>query len=248
MEYYKASETMNIKNLVLAIIAFALIIGCNNENYFLAGDDFLISQDKAELIAKRVAKSLPGEDFGDELIVDLYNTGQGEINLKKTYIIDDKDGKPAFYIVNFENGGFVILSADFRMEPILSVSEAGYFEIKDQYPQGLGNWLKNMKENVDFIRAGNYEADEHFTQSWESLLSNEHNEITTRRGKDPFEHLKITKLKHVMHLKWNHHGEGYNDSVPRNCTNNPSGKAYAGCVPVTVGQILRHWEYPTSYE
>ena len=241
---------MRFKYLFVTIVALAVIAGCNNEDYFLDGDDFLVSQDKAELIAKRVVKSLPDNDFGDELIVDLQNKAdQGEVIVKKTFIIDDKNGKPAFYIVNFENGGFVILSADIRMGPVLSISEIGYFDVNDDYPKGLDNWLRSMKENIDFIRVGNYEADEHLRQSWEYLLSDEQDEITTRRGsKNILEYLKIMEFKHIMHLKWNHHGEGYNDSVPRNCTNNPSGKAYAGCVPVTVGQILRHWKYPTSYE
>ena len=238
-----------IKSVFLIVITLIIIIGCNNEDNFLAGNDFLVSQEKAELIAKRIAKILPGEDFDSELIINIDHSEAGEPTVKKTYVVNDKSGTPAFYIVNFESGGFIILSADFRMGPILSISEIGYFEISDDYPKGLDNWLRSMIENIDFIRTGNHEADEHIRLLWENLLSDKHEEITTRKGgKDPLEYLKITELKHIMHLKWNHHGDGYNDSVPRDCPNNPSGKAYVGCVPVAVAQILRHWEYPQHYE
>ena len=243
---------MLIRSIFLITIAFAVFAtGCNNEDNFLDDDDYFVSQDKAELIAKRIVENLPDNTSvtDNELIIDFDENANGTLAVKKTYAINDKNNKPAFYIVNFENGGFVILSADIRMGPILSISEIGYFEVNDHYPEGLGLWMSSLQKNIEHIRDLNYITDNDQKQAWEALLSTEQNSITTRKaGKTPLESLKITELKHIMHLKWNHHGEGYNDSVPLNCTNNPSGKAYAGCVPVTIGQILRHWEYPKSYE
>ena len=245
---------MNIRNLILTATLFSIIItGCKNENELLLEENFFISSDEAERIAERIAESLLSNNPAAEgnTIIDLHDTSKSGESSKvgTTYAVNDKENKPAFYIMNYEKGGFVILSADIRMGPILSVSEIGFFEINDEYPEGLNNWMSNIKESIDILRAGNYKADEEQKQVWEALLNAEKHDIKTRKGGDsPLEQFKILELKHIMKLKWNHHGDGYNDSVPLNCPNNPGGKAYAGCVPVTVGQILRHWQYPESYE
>ena len=241
-------------NIFLTVILFSVLItGCQDEKELLLEEDFFISSDEAERIAERIAKSLPNEEsaFYDGLIINLRdNTNPGESSkVGSTYTINDKESKPAFYIMNYEKGGHIILSADIRMGPILSISEIGSFEISDEYPEGLNIWMSNVKESIELIRAGNYEADEIQKQVWEALLNVEQYDIKTRKGGDmPLEGLKILEFKHIMNLKWNHHGEGYNDSVPHNCPNIPGGKAYVGCVPVTVAQILRHWKYPESYD
>ena len=245
---------MNIRNLFFTATLFSiLVIGCQNEKEFLLEEDFFITSSEAEHVAERIAESLLSSSSvsGDGLIIDLHDkSNNGELHkVGTTHTINDKESKPAFYIMNYEKGGHIILSADIRMGPILSLSEIGSFEISDEYPEGLNIWMSNIKESIEIIRAGGFEADENQRQVWEALLSTEQYDIKTRKGVDsPLEYLKVSELKHIMNLKWNHHGEGYNDSVPQDCPNNPSGKAYAGCVPVTVGQILRHWQYPKSYE
>ena len=237
--------------LTVTISAF-IMAGCQKDIALLE-EDFIVSPDKAKRIAERISESIinKGSISGNNIIIDFKDTAnQNEASkVKYIHIVNDKNDKPAFYIIDFEEGGFVILSADIRMGPILSISEVGSFGVNDEYPEGLNSWMNNIKESIEILRAGNYEADKNQRHAWEALLSVEQNSITTRSEiKDPFEYLTVTELKHIMNLKWNHHGDGYNDSVPHNCPNNPGGKAYAGCVPVTVGQILRHWRYPESYD
>ena len=244
---------MNLRNSFLAILAFIMFAGCNNDNGLLTEDDYFIPINRAELVARRIAGAFPDDNIitGNKIEIPLQdNVKQYDPPaIKASFTIHGKTGKPTFYVINFEKGGYVILSADIRMGPVLSVSGVGFFEVNNEYPDGLKVWMSNINENIEILRAGNYEVDEVRKQEWEALSNAGQNEITTRKGsKNPLNELTITNYKHIMHLQWNHHGEGYNDSVPHDCTNNPGGKAYAGCVPVTVGQILRHWEHPKSYE
>ena len=243
---------MKYRNVFLAVTLFSLFVtGCQKEKELLLEEDFFISSDDAERIAERISGSLPDNGSEDGMIIDFRDAGnQGEASKVKTiHAINDKDNKPALYILNYEKGGFIILSADIRMGPILSISEIGSFEVTDNYPEGLNNWMRNIKESIEILRTGNYEADDIQRQAWEALLNVENNHIETRNGSSsPLEYIKVLKIKRVMNSKWNHHGEGYNDSVPLSCPNNPGGKAYAGCVPVTVGQILRYFKHPKSYD
>ena len=244
---------MNIRYILLAIALAIIVTGCNDEKEILGEDDYFVSSDKAELVAVRIAEYLHDDGFtsGEKQLIDLSENVGHDISsmIKNTFTINDKNNKPAYHIVNYEKGGFVILSADIRLGPVLSISEMGYFEVNEEYPEGLNSWMRSIKDNIELFRSGNYKVDEDQKLSWDILLNKTPGEAVTRAGnKDPLEYIEITDLRHIMHLKWNHHGDGYNDSVPRNCPNNPGGKAYAGCVPVTIGQILRHWEYPESYE
>ena len=245
---------MIIRNLFLTITFFLfLFTGCNNEKELLREDDYIISSGDAEQIAERIAGSLFGKGIiaGDGLVINLNNTQNNDESPKvaSTHTINDKANKPAFYIMNYVKGGYLILSADIRMGPVLSISEIGTFEISDDYPPGLSNWMSNIKGNIDILRAGNFEIDEFQKQAWDALLNAEQYEVKTRKGSgSPLELMEILSIRHIMNLHWNHHGEGYNDSVPHNCPDKPGGKAYAGCVPVTIGQILRHWKYPKSYD
>ena len=244
---------MNLRSSLLIILAFIIIAGCNDDIELLTDDDYFISLNKAELIAKRIGVAFPDDNIitGNEIEIPLQDDviQNDPPAIKASFTIHDKNGKPTFYVINYEKGGHVILSADIRIGPVLGLSRIGYFEVNNEYPDGLRIWMNNITENIEFLRAGNYEVDDIQKQEWEVLLNADQNEIKTRIGAEsPLKKLTITDYKHVMHLQWNHHGDGYNDSVPRNCTNNPSGKAYAGCVPVTVGQILRHWEHPNNYD
>ena len=245
---------MNKRNLFLTVLLFSILFsGCNNEKELLREDDFIISSDKARQIAEKIA-----EIFSDDVsesdgghIMDFKDTSnQTESSKVETiFTVNDKENKPAFYIMNYKSGGYVILSADIRMGPILSISGIGVFEIKDDYPKGLNIWMANIKESIEIIRGGHFEVDDEQRQAWEVLLNAERHEIRTRNGgNSPLERLEILERKQIMNLHWNHHAEGYNDSVPHDCTNIPGGKAYVGCVPVTVGQLLRHWQYPKSYD
>lgn len=72
-----------------------------------------------------------------------------------THAINSKDGQVAFYIVNYEKPGFIILSADTRVPAILAFSEESNFKIREAYPLGLANWLNETKEGIEAVRKEN---------------------------------------------------------------------------------------------
>ncbi len=68
-------------------------------------------------------------------------------NIESITEIEGQDGLSAFYIINYKDEGFVILSADNRINPILAYSAIKKFEIVDleSYPSGLQYWLSDKK-------------------------------------------------------------------------------------------------------
>ena len=51
------------------------------------------------------------------------------------------DTNPSYYIFNYVGGGFAIISADRRIEPVLAYSPTSSFNVTGNLPPGLTNWL-----------------------------------------------------------------------------------------------------------
>ena len=60
----------------------------------------------------------------------------------------DKDGKPLMYVVNYDNGGFVIISATRDYMPVLAYSEDGYFDVSS-IQGGLSLWVDETMSAVE---------------------------------------------------------------------------------------------------
>ena len=68
-------------------------------------------------------------------------------------VLDD-NGVPTMYIINFDEGGFVIVSASTDYYPILASSETGFFDLKQAKNTGAGLWLKsigNIISNAEYL-------------------------------------------------------------------------------------------------
>lgn len=74
--------------------------------------------------------------------------------MKEIIPVEGADGRNAFYIINFEGGGFQIISADKRTISLMAYSETGGFGI-DRIPESLNEWLNYAKESVDSVRIKN---------------------------------------------------------------------------------------------
>lgn len=80
------------------------------------------------------------------------------INDLSDYLEMKQDSEiPQLYIINFKEGGFIIISADKRIEPILAYSESSNFPLNDfsNMPFGLSFWLNSTCNFIDSVRHEN---------------------------------------------------------------------------------------------
>jgi len=77
------------------------------------------------------------EDVAIDFFTDVENNPKN-VTVANIDSVVDWDGKTAMYIFNLKPAGFVITSADVRIEPIISYSKDGYFEKFDEnLPEAL---------------------------------------------------------------------------------------------------------------
>ncbi|WP_257668295.1 C10 family peptidase [Parapedobacter tibetensis] len=177
--------------------------------------------------------------------------------IKEVSPIMDENSEAAFYIINYENGGFVILSADNRVSPILAYSETNSFRTNNaEYFPGLVNWLDVHKDYVKAVREKNIEQTPDIKKLWENpslLVNNDVHPLGEGEGPGPQPACEdhVEEYGPLLLTNWNQDC-GYNDQMPVvSCTNTPclfNNRAYAGCVPVAIAQVMRYHNYPTSYD
>ena len=74
--------------------------------------------------------------------------------------VSDASGATAFYVINYRGGGFMLLSADKRVNPVLAFSETSTFPMNDPkgFPGGLASWMDDTKEHVHIVHMAFAEA------------------------------------------------------------------------------------------
>ncbi len=153
-------------------------------------------------------------------------------------VLEDKKGfAPSFYVVNFETEGFVIVSGDDRVQPILAFSDEGAF-VTENIPAHIQFFLEGYTDEIQHIIDTQRSGDEAILEKWEALRSG--NVLGQKDGD-----VVVSPL--LGNNKWNQ-TKYYNDLCPADDTGNPAygGHAAVGCGALVMGQVMRYWQFPTS--
>jgi hypothetical protein len=65
--------------------------------------------------------------------------------------VSDDAGEPLMYIINFEGGGFTVISATTDYYPVLASNETGYFDYENMNP-ALSMWMSEAEGTVQFAK------------------------------------------------------------------------------------------------
>jgi len=131
------------------------------------------------------------------------------------------DDKPLFYVFNAAADGFVIVSGETAVEPILAYSNENSFDAEKINP-ALRYYLDGYEKQIEEIRENKLSANRETAQKWDDLLSGKN--IRATGGKGP-----------LVAAKWNQ-SPYYNLYCPP--------ETPVGCVAVAMGQIMNYWKYP----
>lgn len=253
---------MNIPKLILCFFMLSVLFfsSCKEsiEKDKLIIDENELSEDIASAIARNILwrEAAGNSDQG----VNTTKTSSSEVYTKEIESIHTAptDGYgSAFYIINYKGGGFLILAADKRSQPILAYSETNSFPIDDNvYPSGLVDWLSGYKECIEFIRQTNPESNEFLSKTWENLSKTpinsqkiiEEDNIQTRAMK-PEEPVSYSYYEKTLDFKtkWGQDC-GYNSLLSAKC-DNPMicYKPPVGCVATAMAQVMKYHKHPATY-
>lgn len=239
-------KTSIIKKLSFFIVLL-LFISCSKDNQIenkeVPVNDHFVGLAEIEAIAG-------GVEFPEGNDSNLKSTGPQTKSICSIDEIKDINGGVLFYIVNYEEGGFIILSSDKRSIPVLAYSTENNFVVdENSYPPGLRLWMDDAKKQMEDIRSLSSEQSRISENAWESVQTALIGEVSSLKKEpipDCYEHTEIYTEWPFTMPTW-HQRSPFNDDLPTHVCDGETVHIKAGCVTIALARIMRHHEHPTSY-
>ena len=153
---------------------------------------------------------------------------------KKGVQIDTDQPIPLYYVFNVnDNKGFIIVSGDDRVTPILGYSFTGAFSLNDQ-PPAFTEWMNSYNEQIQYQIENNSDADASVQEKWSSLT-----DITATKSQ-----AQMDEVMPLLSTNWSQ--ECYYNAFCPDDNDGPCDHALVGCVAVAMGQIMKYWDHPVS--
>lgn len=157
------------------ILLLMLFVGCEKT----ANTKIASPETNVKIVSSNIAKII-AENFNP---VAYFNTDNptnhspiksklnGHNTVKNIITINDNYSTPAIYICNFaDNQGFLFVSADFQLAPIVAYIETGEFK-KDKVPATLVSWADKTLNNIETLRKGLYDNTKEAKTAWDNYFN-----------------------------------------------------------------------------
>lgn len=144
--------------------------------------------------------------------------------------------QPYYYVYNVKgNKGFVIVSADDAVVPVLGYSFNGKYDPANEAP-AFTEWMQQYKQQITMIKANPSEASGSISQKWQEGR-------TTARSIQA--ETPIVEVAPLVTAQWNQ-GCYYNQYCPQDVNSKYCERTLVGCVAVAMGQIINYHKYPDA--
>jgi len=136
---------------------------------------------------------------------------------------------PAFYVFARKSGGFVVVSGESSIAPILAYSYNDKFQTEGM-PENLETWFSELRENVNSRRG--CVATPQVAQKWNTLSTK------TRAGEETIPPVLIYNT-----AKW---GQDYPFNLMCPIDHQYERLSKVGCTAVSFATILHYWKWPDA--
>ena len=180
------------------------------------------------LFAQRIVNESFAKKIGESFISN--KMGKENVNLNLFHTENNADGQANLYIFNVEGGGFVMVSASKKVQPVLAYStEHGY---DGEIPETAWYFINNYSKNIDYCEDFDVLMGDDVESAWKSL---ENNELPVAKN--------TASVSPLTQTLWDQNYP-YNYYAPE-CDNYWNGNhCYAGCVACAMAQIMKYWDHP----
>jgi hypothetical protein len=211
-----------------------LLIG----TFILINFTFLVSGAFAQFVSLDNAKNVAVAAFNERKPA---NRGIVDVNEIKTEIVKQNNGVPVYYIFNFVGDAFVIVSADYRIYPILGYSfESAH---NPQNSPDCMDWLMGeySQQIYDVVSQNMGFKNTEVIELWEKY------ENASLQKSNPAPLPSLMSTTPLTTTTWSQ-GCFYNDACPADNTLGTTrcGRVPTGCVATAFSQVLKYHNYPAQ--
>ena len=154
------------------------------------------------------------------------------------------DGEDAFHVVTLEGGGFVVVSADDRVEPVIAFTDSGTLDEDPENPlwallnRDVPERLREHRRGT--VRRRNRRAWRAPDEEWRDLLSAEATAENPQANGQPS--VADVRVEPLVQSKWNQ-----SNVSSKKCYNYYTPNGYVcGCVATAGAQLMRYHRFPTT--
>jgi len=166
-----------------------------------------ITSVRAQSLAKaQMSKSFPSVDTGSATVTPVEN-----------------NGSLCYYVVQYEQGGWVLVSADDNCGPVLAFSDEGRYVIEGQ-PENMRGVMNTICKEIRYCKAAAVSVGGKSVMSANRTLASS----------------SSSDVEPLISVKWNQ-SSPYNKYCP---SDNINGQAIVGCVAVAMAQAMSVQQYP----
>ncbi|MBN1199475.1 MAG: C10 family peptidase [Bacteroidales bacterium] len=157
-----------------------------------------------------------------------------QLNIRGT-LSEFYQGEIAYYALNFDQGGWVVVSSEDAVVPVLAYSFDGMYSRADQPPQFI-SWMEGYARQIAWLREHDDIATEEVAAIWNRLSTMDPATL------DLFQDSR--DVAPMLTSTWNQ-GSPYNFLCPADAAG-PGGHVYAGCVATAMAQVLYYYRWPVT--
>lgn len=252
-------KTRSIISIGIVLFSTIIIYSCQKESTFKnsenKSEDYFVSKQDASKYSEILSNSLRVQSLKSAGIAKSYSVKK----IKNVTTIPDDKNIAALYIINYEGGGFTLLSADKRFSPIFGFSDCNSFPLlSEQRAPDLDAMLCAVKAKISKVRQENSSADKLVAQEWKNLEKNSDGSPTLysiQPPPNPEPCVDFTEQNGP--LLTTQFAQGYvsfsevpyNKYAPTRASYSCDGygNMKAGCYAVALAQIMKYFQKPTSY-
>lgn len=132
--------------------------------------------------------------------------------------------QPPFYVFNRKGGGFVIISGEDAINPVIAYSYDNQFSVENM-PDNVSYWFDRVRGAVQYVRKNGVKQSAQTTMAWSSL----------ENGNKPD---AIPVVEYATAL-WNQGAPFNND-----CPEINGQKCITGCTATATAIVMRYFEHP----
>ena len=139
-----------------------------------------------------------------------------------------------YYIFNSTSPrGFVIVSGDDKVIPILGYSDLRSFD-QDNVPAHVTAWLDGYKDQVKYAIDNDLSSTDEISAEWQALSASSNNGVLLKSG---------NAVSPLIETTWDQ-SPYYNALCPYD--NQYNDRTVTGCVATAMAQVLKFWNYPPT--
>ena len=148
-------------------------------------------------------------------------------------LVSDED----IYIYNIDNQGFIIVSSNTVLPPVLAWSNQGTFPSLEGAPDNFVWWIQHYRNMIQYAEEKGLQPEPEVQRQWDEALS----------GRFPAR--SNTSVDALVSTHWDQ-GCYYNEYCPEGhggwWGSGPCGHVYTGCVATAMAQVMKYWNHPAQ--